>query len=194
LNFSFIWEAMTVLFIGFCLLRILGKKTVGEMTGLEIITLLAMASYIGHAIPGNGLLRSILVLCTFVAVLLTIQFLSVKFNKVEKLFMGEAAVVIKDGQIQTDALKRLRMSIDQLEARMRQNGITSFEDVKTGTIEISGQLGIELKRHAKPVTIGELEKILAPLLMTKAPPQSQYNLFKEVKEKEHDKEIPKNLQ
>ncbi|WP_246120546.1 DUF421 domain-containing protein [Cohnella terricola] len=191
---SFIWEAMAILFVGFCLLRILGKKTVGEMTGLEIITLLAMASHIGHAIPGDGLLKTIIVLSTFVALLLVIQYLSVKFNKVEKLFMGEAAVVIKDGQIQTDALKRLRMSVDQLEARLRENSIMSFEDVKTATIEISGQLGYELKRQAKPVTIGELEKILAPLLMTKAPPQPQYNLFKEVREKEHDKEIPKNLQ
>jgi uncharacterized membrane protein YcaP (DUF421 family) len=42
MNLNFIWEAITVLFVGFCLLRITGKKTVGEMTGLEIINLLAM--------------------------------------------------------------------------------------------------------------------------------------------------------
>lgn len=55
MNLNFIWEALIVLFVGFCLLRIAGKKTAGEMTGLEIITLLAMASMIGHAVSGDGL-------------------------------------------------------------------------------------------------------------------------------------------
>ncbi len=59
MNLSFIWEALAVLFVGFCLLRILGKKTAAEMTGLEIITLLAMASMIGHAISGHGLWKTI---------------------------------------------------------------------------------------------------------------------------------------
>lgn len=53
MNFSFIGEAVIVLSFGYCLLRVLGKKTVGEMTGVEIITLLAMASMIGHAVKGD---------------------------------------------------------------------------------------------------------------------------------------------
>ncbi|WP_241734640.1 hypothetical protein [Paenibacillus alvei] len=49
-GWKFTWEALIVLSVGYALLRILGKKTVGEMTSVEIITLLAMASMIGHAV------------------------------------------------------------------------------------------------------------------------------------------------
>jgi len=196
MQLHFIWEAITVLLVGFCLLRIMGKKTVGDMTGLEMITLLAMASHIGHAIPGDGLLKSVLVICIFAAMLILFQFLAVKFNFVEKLFMGKATVVIEDGKIHAKNLKKLRFTVDQLEAKLRAAGISKLSDVKTATIEMSGELGYELMRHAKPVTIGELEKILttAGLLHKKqnAGPTDS-NLFREVKQEGHEHQIPPEL-
>jgi len=187
MNLHFMWKAAVVLFVGFCLLRITGKKTVGEMTGLEIITLLAMASMIGHAIGGDGLLKTVVTLCIFVTLLVTIQFVAIKFNWVERIFMGKATIVIQDGKLIPANLKKLRLSVDQLEARLREKGISSIEDVKTGTMEMSGQLGYELYRHAKPVTIGELESMLALVLPKQPQPaKPKENLFTEVIHKGHD--------
>ena len=171
MNLNFIWEAITVLLVGFCLLRITGKKTVGEMTGLRFITLLAMASMIGHAVAGDGLLKTICTLFIFVALLIAVQFLGVKVNWVEKWFIGKATLVIQDGKLLPANLKKLRMSVDQLEARLREKGISSFADIKTGTIEMTGQLGYEWMGRAKPLTVGELEDRLA--LMQLNPPPTQ---------------------
>ena len=157
---NYIWESVAILFTGFCLLRIAGKKTVAQMSGLEIITILAIASTTGHAISETGLIKTILALCSLVALLILIQFLSIKFYIIKKIFVGKATPVIQDGKIITNNLKKLRMSVDQLEARLRENGISSITDVKTASIEITGQLGYELMKHAKPVTIGDLEKTL----------------------------------
>jgi uncharacterized membrane protein YcaP (DUF421 family) len=204
---SFIWEAITILFLGFCLLRVLGKKTVSEMTGLEIITLLAMASMIGHAIAGDGfgIGKTAVTLSIFVAMLVTLQFLAVKLNWVERWFMGEATLVIKDGQIVPANLHKLRMSVDQLEARLREKGITSVSDIKNATIEMSGQLGYEWNNHARPVTIGDLEAALAflyanppdgsgiALKFSKEPQIDENNLFHEVIHRRHLKEIPRHL-
>lgn len=195
MDLSFIWQALIVLFVGFCLLRIVGKKTAGEMTGLEIITLLAMASMIGHAVSGDGLWKTIVTLCIFVALLITIQFLAIKFDWLEKWFMGKATLVIQDGKMIPENLKKLRLSADQLEAKLRVKGISSIADVKTATIEMSGQIGYELMRHAKPLTIGEFEKALAQL-QWKQPPQQQKqtdNLFNEVIHHEHEHQISPEL-
>ncbi len=193
MHMHFLLEALLILFVGFVLLRISGKKTVSEMTGLEIITLLAMASMIGHAVSGDGLWKTILTICTFVALLIAVQFLAVKFDIVEKLFMGKATIVIQDGRILTQNLKKLRMSVDQLEAKLREKGIASFADVKTGTIEMDGQLGYELIRQAKPLTIGDFEKLMPYLLMQAQQKQTE-NLFDEVIHKGHQKHIPTELQ
>ncbi|UUZ79749.1 DUF421 domain-containing protein [Paenibacillus sp. P26] len=116
---QYIWEALVILFIGFCLLRIAGKKTVAEMTGIEIVTSLSIASVIGHAVTDGELLQTVLTLSVFVALLILIQYLAVKFNWIEKVFMGRATLIIQDGKIRTDNLKKLRMSVDQIEAKLR---------------------------------------------------------------------------
>ncbi|GAC42131.1 DUF421 domain-containing protein [Paenibacillus popilliae] len=186
MKLHFTVEALIVLFTGFILLRILGKKTVGEMTGLEIITLLAMASMIGHAVKGDGLMKTIITLCVYVSLLLVIQYLALRFNWVEKWFMGRATLIIKDGQIIRENLKKLRLTVDQLEAKLRATGIASISDIKWATLEISGHMGYELMRHAKPVTIGEMEKMLAQLEGKPGKQKQQKeNLFTEVVEQGH---------
>jgi len=189
---SFIWEEMIVLFVGYCLFRMMGKKTASEMTGLEIITLLSLASVIGNAVSEKGLLKTIITLFIFGALLIVIQYLAIRFNVVERLFMGKATLVIENGKILPKNLKKLRMSVDQLEAKLREKGISSFSEVKTGTIEMSGNLGYELTGQAKPVTIGELEKILEHY-QQKSEEQKANNLFAEVVNNNHAQEIPKEL-
>ncbi|MBB6670847.1 DUF421 domain-containing protein [Cohnella nanjingensis] len=196
MDFKFIWEAVIILFFGFCLLRITGKKTIGEMTGLEIITLLAMASVIGHAVAEDGLWETAITLSVFVALLLAVQYLSIKFDWVERWFMGKATVVIQNGKIVEANLKKLRLSVDQLEAKLRENGISSFRDLKTATIEISGQLGYEWAKHAQPVTLGDLEKLFASLHSVQPPKQQKQeeNLFNEVMQHKHQHRIPPELE
>ncbi|MBW5446820.1 DUF421 domain-containing protein [Cohnella sp. CFH 77786] len=195
MNINFIWEALVILFVGFCLLRITGKKTVGEMTGLEIITLLAVASIISHAVTEVGLWKTVITLCVFVSLLITVQFLAIKFDWVEKMFMGKATLVIQDGKIEMANLRKLRLSVDQLEAKLREKGISSFRDIKTATIEMSGQLGYEWAKHAKPVTHGEMERLFE-FLHSNLPPKQQKqneNLFHEVTHGGHRNPIPPEL-
>lgn len=193
---TFMWEALLILFVGFCLLRVAGKKTVSEMTGLEIITLLSIASVIGHAVSEGGLWETIVTICIFVSLLITVQYLAIKFNLIEKIFMGHATLVIQDGKIIPKNLKKLRMSVDQLETRLREKGLSSISDVKSATIEINGSLGYELMRHAKPVTVSELEQLLAklPFHLQLQKPTPQDNLFDEIVNHSHQKEISPDLQ
>ncbi|MCC3371527.1 DUF421 domain-containing protein [Cohnella sp. REN36] len=192
---NFMVDALIILFVGFCLMRVVGKKTVGEMTGLEIVTLLAIASNISHAVAGNGLWKTIMVLCVFVGLLVAVQYLSLKFDWVERCFLGKATLVVQDGKMIMANLKKLRLTVDQLEARLREKGISRVEDLRTVTMEISGQLGYEWKEHAKPVTIGDLEKILAPLHpASPGKPDPNGNLFDEVAAQKHRKRIPRSYE
>ncbi|MEK5391731.1 YetF domain-containing protein [Margalitia sp. FSL K6-0131] len=160
---NFIWESMIILLTGVCLIRIAGKKTVAQMSGLEVITILAIASTTGHAISEQGLIKTIIALCSLVALLLLIQFLAIKFNFVKRLLIGKPTPVIQDGKIIMNNLKKLRITVDQLESRLREHGISSVTDVKTASIEITGQFGYELMNHAKTVTLGDLEKMIEQL-------------------------------
>lgn len=197
MNLSFIWEALLVLSVGFVLLRFYGKKAVGQMTGLEVVTLLATASMIGHAVAGKGPWQTIAVLCTFAALLMTVQWVAVKFDWAERIMMGRAITIVEDGKFVVRNLRRLRMTVDQAEAKLREKGIVSVADVKTATLEVGGVLGYELVPDAKPVTVRDLQRMLADVVQRHVPtapkPSADGNLFVEVREKEHSRDVPSRL-
>jgi uncharacterized membrane protein YcaP (DUF421 family) len=116
-----------------------------------------------NAVPEDGFWETTITLCLFVILLIVVQYLTVKLPWIEKWFVGKSTVVIENGIVDLNSLKKLRLSIGQLEAKLREQGIASTADVKIATIEFSGRLGYELMPHAKPVTAGQLEAILAQL-------------------------------
>ncbi|MNL89149.1 hypothetical protein D3C87_2193030 [compost metagenome] len=58
------------------------------------------------------------------------------------------------------ALRKLRITVNQLEMRLRQLGISNMNDIKRGVIEANGELGYELKEAAKLLTKRDLEILL----------------------------------
>ncbi|BFH14315.1 DUF421 domain-containing protein [Paenibacillus melissococcoides] len=94
--------------------------------------------------------------------------------------------MIENGEINQKNLHTIRMTVDQLEIRLRQEGIANISDVKIATLEPNGQLGYEFMRHAKPVTVGKLERLLG---ITSGTPTGQGLLFQEVSQNRHPNPI-----
>ncbi|WP_219837047.1 YetF domain-containing protein [Paenibacillus sp. R14(2021)] len=102
-----------------------------------------------------------------------------------------AKLVIQNGQIVQKNLKSCRMTVDQLETRLRQLGVSTISDVKTATLEPNGQVGYEFMQHAKPLTVGDLERILG---LKPGGSMGQSNLFQEVITNHHSSPIDPKLQ
>ncbi|SFJ33916.1 Protein of unknown function [Paenibacillus sp. UNC496MF] len=62
-----------------------------------------------------------------------------------------AVPVIQEGKPIVEILRKLGMSMDDLEKRLRMAGISQMEDIRTGTLETNGELGYELYPRAKPL-------------------------------------------
>ncbi|WP_369689341.1 YetF domain-containing protein [Bacillus sp. AFS037270] len=97
--------------------------------------------------------------------------------------MGKSKIVIENGKLNVKNLKKLRLTVDGLEMRMRNMGPTKLSDIKIGTIEPNGQLGYELKEDAKPLTIGEFKKLINQISqqnLTTANKDSSQDIFEEI--------------
>ncbi|WP_123043079.1 DUF421 domain-containing protein [Cohnella candidum] len=180
--YNFAYEAVVVVVFGLAALRLAGKKAIAEMTTLEMITLLAIGTVIGHAVSENELWKTLVCIAIFVAVMLIFQFLALKFPVLEKWLIGRPTLVVKDGQIQEHNLRKMRMTMEQLELRLRRKGIANLSDIRTATIEIDGRIGYELKESSLPLTRGQAEQILAALNQP-VPPlgQAQSELFEKIR-------------
>jgi uncharacterized membrane protein YcaP (DUF421 family) len=160
MNLSWIWESVLIFIIGTIILRIGGRKSISQMTISQTIVMIGLGSLLIQPVAGRGLLITFLVAFTLTLLMIIMEHLAVKFDFLETLFSGKAVVVIENGKANMKNLRKLRLSIDRLETRLRQAGISSIEDVKYATMEVSGQLGYELIDSKKPVTQGDVARIL----------------------------------
>ena len=186
-NIDFLWKSILLVFSGVILLRIAGRKSISQMTIAQTVIMISIGSIIIQPIIENSIWKTITVAAIFIASLILMEYLQLKFNNVEKFLTGNAKVVIEDGILLTENLKKLRFTVDQLEMRLRQQGINDINKVKYATLESNGQIGFELKREEQPLTVGEFEKMLQSFMtqQTKDSPQQHSPLFDEIINKQH---------
>ncbi len=200
MDLDWIWKAALIFIIGTFILRIGGRKSISQMTISQTIVMIGLGSLLIDPVAGKGLLITFLAALTLTILMIITEYLEVKIDFLENLFSGKSVIVIENGKPNLSNLKKLRMSIDRLETRLRQAGISSIEDVKIATIEVSGQLGYELNDNKKPLTQEDFVKLMSEFNNLKAlfnsnlkPPAKKGNdIFNEIKNDkfEGDKKEP----
>jgi uncharacterized membrane protein YcaP (DUF421 family) len=199
MDFTFIWQTAFLILSGILLLRIAGRKSISQMTLAQTVVMISLGTIIVQPIVQKSMWKAIAGAAIFVAAIVILEYLQLKFNFFEKFITGKSKIIIQNGQLNIKNLKKLRLTVDQMEMRLRNKGITKLEDVKYATIEPNGQLGYELKDDAKPLTVGEFKKILNDYLpaiimnMEEKQDSAKQDLFQELNnsKKQHN---PKYLQ
>lgn len=163
MQLSWIWQAILIFLVGTLILRIGGRKSISQMTISQTIVMIGLGSLLIQPVSGKGLLVTFLAASLLTIMMIITEYFEIKVDALETIFSGKAVVVIRNGQLDISNLRRLRLSIDRLETRIRQAGISSLEDVQNATIEVNGQLGYELKENKKPVTKEEFGLIMTEL-------------------------------
>lgn len=191
---DFIWQSFLLIFIGIVLLRISGRKSISQMTLATTVVMISIGTIIVQPIIETSVIRTIIAASIFVSVLIMLEYFQLKFNFLENMLTGKSIVVIENGQLNEKNLKRLRLTVDQLENRLRQAGISNFADLKTGTIETNGQLGYEFTKEAKPLTVRDFKMLMQAYGYTFSEQGTEKpNIFTEVN-KGHSNSNPEQLQ
>lgn len=183
---NFILEAFILILSGILLLRIAGRKSISQMTLAQTVVMISIGTIIVQPIVEKSVLKAIVSALIFVISVVILEYLQLKSNAFEKFITGKSKTVIENGILNVVALKKMRLTVDQLEMRLRNKGISKIEDVKTATLELNGQLGYELKEDAKPLTFGDLKKLIQPQFLNQ---NMMSNNLKDLQEKNNNSNI-----
>ncbi|WP_413024678.1 DUF421 domain-containing protein [Peribacillus frigoritolerans] len=152
--FEMILRATASFIVLLILTRLLGRKQLSQLTFFNYITGITIGS-IAADIGGesetpffNGLTS--LVWWSFLTFL--VSYLGLKSSKVRVIIDGEPIIVIKEGKIFEEELKKLRLNMDDLSMLLREQNVFSVQDVANATFEPNGKLSIMLKPENQPVT------------------------------------------
>lgn len=190
MNLVFIWQSVVLMISGLLLLRLAGRKSIAHMTLSQTMVIVSMGTIIAHPIVGLSVGKAIIAAGVFVVLLVALEYLQVKSNGFEKFLTGKSEIVIDNGMVQMDTLRKLRLTVDQLEMQLRNQGLHNIHDIKIGTIEPNGHLGYELNDDAKPLTVGQFKQMMAsfssqnpsvPALENEKKTQGESSVFQEIK-------------
>ncbi|AZI36318.1 hypothetical protein NT2_12_01490 [Caenibius tardaugens NBRC 16725] len=126
----------------YVLLRLLGKRELGQLTPFELVVMIVMGDLIQQGVTHNdfSLTGAILAVSTFAFLGLVLSWLTYLSPKAEKLLDGEPRVIICEGELIRDNLRRDRITLAEVESEMRLAGIARLADVAWAILEPQGKI------------------------------------------------------
>ena len=142
-------------------LRLSGKRELVQLNPFDLVVLLTLSNTVQNAIIGDD--NTVTGGIIGAASLLLVNYLVVRFlynhRALDQLIEGKADILIEDGKVRTQHLKRELITMAQLEAAARKQGFESLSEVQQCVLEAGGTLtflgkkpGTDEARHGELLT------------------------------------------
>lgn len=140
-------------FVLLVLMRLLGKKQLGQMTFFTYIAGIVMGNIAGDIVVNNDnkLAGDIAGLAAWAFLTFLIEYISLKSSTARVFLDGEPTIIIKKGQLVESALASQRLNIDDLTMLLRNKDVFSIKDVDYALLEPNGQLSVLKKPEQETV-------------------------------------------
>ncbi|TYS64545.1 DUF421 domain-containing protein [Sutcliffiella horikoshii] len=148
--------AFSTLLIG---TRILGKQTISQMTLFDFIAGISLG-----AITANlafnltiDIHHFLISLFMFIFILFVTAYISMKSRKARKFLAGDPTVIIQDGKILEENMRKMRYTLDYLNQQLREKDVFEIGEVLYAMVEPNGTLTVLKKPLYRDVTPKDLQ-------------------------------------
>jgi uncharacterized membrane protein YcaP (DUF421 family) len=124
--------------------KLFGKRMAGQLTIVEIAIMIMLGAIVSvpMQVAERGLLMSLAALLCILSFQRFITWVTFIWPKADNLISGKCTLLIKDGEIIEEALKKKRISKEQLLACLREEEVFDLSKVKRLYFEACGQLSL----------------------------------------------------
>ena len=124
--------------------RFTGKRQVGQLTPFDLVVLLIISNVVQNAVIGNdnSLGGGIIGAITILAFNWIVVEISYRFKPARRLFEGQPVLLVHNGIILQKNLANERITLEDLQAALRRNGIGDFHQVRVAVLEDNGQISV----------------------------------------------------
>jgi uncharacterized membrane protein YcaP (DUF421 family) len=138
--------------------RLMGKRQISELQTSELVVMLLISDIASIPMQDSGqpLVSGLIPIAALVMFEIVISVLMLKSTKFRKLICGRPIIVINNGVVQQNEMRRLRMSTEDLCEQLRQKNVFSIQDVAYAIVETNGKLSVIKKPDKEQPTAGML--------------------------------------
>ncbi len=147
-------QTILAFFATYFFARIIGKKQIGELTFVDYINGITFGSIAANMASDldQSTWPHFTGLFLFALLTLLMQYIALKSRAVRKVIEGEATILIHQGKILEDNMRKTRYNLEDLLSELRKNNIFDIRDVHFAILETDGKLSVLPKANKKPLT------------------------------------------
>lgn len=126
------------------LLRLSGKRTLSKMNAFDLVVTVALGSTLATVLLNKSvsLAQGLLAFALLIVMQFVVTFTSVRVPWVRKLVTGEPGLLLYQGEVLPDALRRARVTRTELEAAARDNGASDLSELHAVVLETDGSFSV----------------------------------------------------
>jgi uncharacterized membrane protein YcaP (DUF421 family) len=143
--------------------RVLGKQTISQMTYHDFVAAITLGAITGN-LAFNTKLNSwniIASLFLFSGIAFLFTFISLKSRKSRKWLSGKPTMVIENGKILENNLKKLHLTLDTLNQELREKDIFDIQEVEYAVLELNGRVTVLRKPEYRQIRIKDLPQFIS---------------------------------
>lgn len=136
------------------LARIIGKKQLSQLTFFHYVTGITFGSIAAEISTNEEIIfwDGLVSLVWWTVLTLLVSYIAIKSSKARVLFDDRPTILIQNGTIIKNGLKKARLHTDEVSMLLREQGIFSFDEVLHAVFETNGELSVVKKPAKSPAT------------------------------------------
>jgi len=125
-------------------LRVLGKREFGQLSPLELVSLLMIPEIVAPALTGDNysVTNAIVGVATLLVLVFATSLLTHRFKKAEIAVDGEPTVLVHRGEVFERHMNLTRITPDEVFAEMHKSGLQRLDQVEWAILETDGSIAI----------------------------------------------------
>ena len=159
-------------------IRLMGKRQIGQMEPSEFVVTMLVANLASIPMQDGAipLYSGLVPILTVLGIELVLSALSLRSIGLRKVLCGKPVILIENGKILQDNLRKTRVTLDELTGHLREKDVLDLRSVQYAILETNGNLsvfpypgdrpasakeaGIQAKRQSLPITVISDGKLL----------------------------------
>ena len=144
----FVLRATVIYVLVMALVRVSGKRAVGQFTPFDLVLLILIGNAVQNGINGgdNSLTGAAIMAVTLIVLNYAVALLTSRHRRFERMVEGEPVVLARDGKLFPQVLRRELVSNEDFAEALRVNGVEHVEEVGLAMLETNGHITV-LAKH-----------------------------------------------
>lgn len=133
-------------------LRLMGKRQLGELQPSELVVTILISNIAAIPVEDSSvpMIMGIVPILTLVCIDVIMSGIMMKSTRIRKLMIGSPRIIVSEGKILQNEMKRLRYTIDDLTEAMREQSIFDITQIHYAIVETTGKINFMLKKDYQP--------------------------------------------